>query len=624
MADTNRNRQFSIQVLLFFATLLLIYKALDLQVMNGTFRKTSESAGIGQYTVYPARGLILDRQERLLVNNNPMYDLLLTYNQIDPKMDTAKFCSLLGINNAFYNKNINKNWRSQRFSKSVPFVFLSKIPAKKAAYFQESLYQFPGFTLQLRNARGYPDTIAAHVLGYIREVNRNEVAGENSFYAPGDYIGASGLELAYEEELRGQKGLRYYLKDNLGREVEPYQDGLMDDPPEAGKDLITTLDRDLQKYGELLMRNKVGSIVAIEPSSGEILAMISSPTYNPQELTISAQRSQAYVRLDTNPYKPFLDRSIMAQYPPGSLYKPIVALIAMQDSILQVNRTVHCAGAYYLGGERLTGCHNHPTCFDVTTAIQHSCNAYFVTVFREVVDQRSITEPQYGLDRFNNYLQKWGFGEPLGIDFPNEKGGNYPTSKYYNDLFEKQQPGQKWRSVWVRSLGIGQGELLATNLQLANMAATIANRGYYITPHLVRKIRDEGGNVTLQQKFLKKNSVGIDARHFGPVIDGMERVVTAGTAPLAYIPDLPICGKTGTAENNQRTGKDHSIFFAFAPKENPTIAIAVYVENGGWGGSYAAPIASLMIEHYERDGVISDNRKWIEKRMMDANLLVQP
>ncbi|MEN0005430.1 MAG: penicillin-binding protein 2 [Bacteroidota bacterium] len=621
MADFNRNRQFSIQVFFLLATLLLVGKALDLQVIKNPNKEETESTGIGKYTVYPARGLVFDRNEKLLVNNNPMYDLMVVYNQIDPQMDTTAFCDLLGIDKAYFNKALQKNWRSRRFSKSVPFTFLSKITAATAAKFQERLYAFPGFILQLRNARGYPDSLAAHVLGYIREVNNKEVKLDE--YVIGDYIGASGLELAYEDSLRGDKGIRYYLKDNLGREAGSYKNGKLDDPPEAGRDLITTLDKDLQQYGELLMQNKVGSIVAIEPKTGDILTMVSAPTYNPQDLVIGEARNRAYIQLDTNPYKPFLDRSIMAQYPPGSLFKPIVALIALQDSLLQADRTILCAGAYYLNGERLTGCHSHPTCTNVSTAIQHSCNTYFVTLFREIIDQRSITEPQYGLDRFNSYLTKWGFGSPLGIDFPNEKGGNYPTSAYFDELFDQQQKGQKWRSAWIRSLGIGQGELLSTNLQLANQAAILANRGWYITPHLVKKIRDEAGNVNQQQRFLERKSVGIDARHFDPVVQGMSQV-TYGTAPLAHIPDITLAGKTGTAENNQRTGKDHSIFFAFAPVDDPKIAIAVYVENGGWGGSYAAPIASLIIEHYLRDGEISDSRKWIEDRMLKANLLMDP
>jgi penicillin-binding protein 2 len=621
VSDTNRNRQFTIQVFFFLTILLLVYKALDLQVINNPNKEETASTGIGKYTVYPARGLVYDRNGKLLVNNNPMYDLMVVYNQVDPAMDTTAFCDLLGITTDYFEKTLKKNWRSPRYSKSVPFVFLSKIPATTAARFSERLYAFPGFILQLRNARGYPDTIAAHVLGYIREVNSEEAKREA--YISGDYIGASGLELAYEDSLRGEKGVRYYLKDNLGREAGSYKQGAFDQAPEAGKDLITTIDRDLQKYGEQLMKNKVGSIVAIEPSTGDILAMVSSPTYNPQKLTIGQGRSRAYVQLDTNPYKPFLDRSIMAQYPPGSLFKPIVALIALQESLIQPNRSISCSGAYYLNGERLTGCHAHPLCNNVATAIQHSCNTYFVTIFREIIDQRSITEPQYGLDRFNSYLTKWGFGSPLGIDFPNEKGGNYPSSKYFDDLFERQQSGQKWRSAWIRSLGIGQGELLATNLQLANMAAILANRGWYITPHLVKMVRDEDGKVSQQKRFLDPISVDIDKKYFEPVVQGMS-MVTAGTAPLAYIPDITLAGKTGTAENNQRTGKDHSIFFAFAPVDKPTIAIAVYVENGGWGGSYAAPIASLMIEYYERNGQITDTRKWIEDRMLNANLLVEP
>ena len=622
MADNLRNRQFAIQTLFVLGAILLIYKAFEIQVLDSSFRAKADATTIGKYVEYPSRGLIYDRNKELLVYNDLTYDLLATYNQIDWEMDTAKFCKLLGIDTAFFVREINKNWRSLRYSKSVPFVFLSKIPDSVFNIFEESLYEFPGFTRVERNSRGYPHHNAAHVLGYIREVNQNEVADPEANYELGDYIGASGLEYAYEDSLKGEKGLRLILKDNMGREVDEVK-STNASPPQSGSDLISTIDLELQAYAESLMMNKIGSVVAIEPKTGEILSMLSSPTYNPNQLKINKDRGKAYVRLDTNPYKPFLDRSIMAQYPPGSLFKPFVALIAMQEGLLNPDRTIRCNGAYFFNGQRQTGCHSHPTCFDVSTAIQHSCNAYFVTIFRDIIDQHGFYNPQEGLDDFNAYLDKFGMGKRLGVDFPNEKRGNYPTSKYYDDWFDRQQKGQKWNSIWVRSVAIGQGELLTTNLQLANMASIIANKGYYITPHLVKSlIRNDSTEVKVEA-YQKKNYVGIDEVHFQPVIDGMERVVTAGTARGAYTPGIRICGKTGTAENNQRNGEDHSIFFAFAPKDDPKIAVAVYVENGGWGGSYAAPIASLVIEKY-LNGRIQPARQYMEDRMKKANLLIQP
>ncbi|MDX1666913.1 MAG: penicillin-binding transpeptidase domain-containing protein, partial [Saprospiraceae bacterium] len=551
----------------------------------------------------------------LLVYNDPLYDLMVTYNQLDPDMDTLKFCNLLGISREYFENALDKNWRSGRYSKSVPFVFYSKIPAETFAYVQESLYDFPGFYPQLRNVRGYPHHNAAHVLGYIREVNASELEEQGDFYSSGDYIGATGLEKTYEQALRGKKGVRYVLRDNLGREVGTYKDGSLDSLAESGRDLISTIDLDLQRYGEELMKNKKGSIVAIAPSTGEVLAMISTPTYDPNRLTISQQRAEVYRQLLSDSLKPFFNRAVSAQYPPGSLFKPVVALIAMQEEVLNPGRTMKCPGAYYANEMRLTGCHDHPTCYNVSQAIQYSCNAYFVTVFRDVVDKFGFYNPQEGLDRFNDYLDDFGIGTTLGIDFPVEEDGNYPTSDYFDKWYEDQ----KWNSIWIRSLGIGQGELLMTNLQMANLAAIIANRGFYYPPHLLRGFKDS--DYEIADRFRQKRQVAIDSSYYEPVVEGMARVVTAGTARLANIWDIPVCGKTGTAENPH--GEDHSIFFGFAPRDNPQIAVAVYVENGGWGGSYAAPIASLMMEQYIR-GSILDSRKWLEQRMVDADLLEKP
>jgi penicillin-binding protein 2 len=588
-----------------------------LQVVDSEFRNKADATAIDKYTLYPSRGLIYDRNGQLLVYNDPMYDLLVTYNQIDPGMDTSKFCRLLGIDRREFEAALRKDWRSGRYSKSVPFVFMSKISAARFAPFQESLYEFPGFYAQLRNARGYPHQNGAHVLGYIREVNRKEVEKEGSPYSSGDYIGASGLEAAYEETIRGKKGAKYVLKDNLGREVSSYKEGEQDSVAHSGTDIISALDLDLQAYGELLMDKKVGGIVAIEPASGEILAMISSPSYDPNKLTISNnERGREYIKLNTDSLKPFLNRAVMAQYPPGSLFKTVVALIGLQEGVWPLQRSVPCSGGYALNGRILTGCHRHPTCTSVTSAIQNSCNAYFVTMFREIIDMKGFYNPEQGLAVFNEYLDRLGFGRRLGIDFPSEQKGNYPSVGYYDKILYK---GENWNSVWIRSLGIGQGELLMTNIQLANLAAIIANRGYYYIPHLIKAYRDS--NKPIPEKYLTKHSVGIDTQHFEPVVEGMARAVTAGTARMAYIPGIPVCGKTGTAENPH--GEDHSVFFCFAPKDDPKIAIAVYIENAGFGGTYAAPIASLLIEQYLK-GEIHPSRKWIEQRMLNANLLDQP
>lgn len=614
MAIQNRHRQYTIQVVFFGSALLLILKALQLQVLDLSFQDRANAAVIDEVIEYPSRGVIFDRNGEYLVENDASYDLMVTYNQIDPEMDTQKFVRLLGIDTAYFRKALDKNWRSGKYSKSVPFVFLSKISPETFGAFSESLPEFPGFFEQLRNVRDYPYPNAAHVLGYIREVNSKEIKKYGEVYQSGDYIGASGLELAYEDSLRGEKGVRYVLKDNLGREFGKYKNGSFNVSPVSGKDLVSTIDIDLQVYGEELMQNKVGSIVAIQPETGEILAMVSSPTYNPNLLTINKDRGKAYAQLAKDEHKPFFDRSVMAQYPPGSLFKPLVALVAMQEGVLQSNRTISCAGAYYFNGIRLTGCHGHQTCTNVSKGIQVSCNAYFVTVFRDVVDKYGFYNPQIGLDTFNNYLDRFGIGRKLGLDFPREQKGNYPSSEYYNKWFK----GQRWNSIWIRSLGIGQGEMLMTNVQMANLASTLANRGYYYVPHLIKGIR-EADNVTLEEPR-ERIDVGIDQKYFPTVIDGMELVVSSGTAWRAYLPDIKICGKTGTAENNQNNQKDHSIFMAFAPKDKPEIAIAVYVENAGAGGVVAAPIASLMIEKYIR-GYISNPRVYVENQMKTLNLI---
>jgi penicillin-binding protein 2 len=627
MSIQGLQRMQNIRFVFVVSALLLIWKALDLQVLNTKFRDRAKVATRDLYTLYPVRGVMYDREGRLLVTNNTVYDIMAIYNQVDWSMDTLAFCKLLNITPEYFEENINQDWSDNRFSQRKPFVFLSKVSKETYARFQENMYRFPGFIVQKRNVRGYPHQNAAHVLGYIREVNKQEAADETRDYTPGDYIGASGLEKTYEDDLKGTKGYRYVLKDALGRPVDFLQDTTSQEAPISGRDLYTTLDLDLQAYGEYLMQNKVGSIVAIEPSSGEILAMISTPTYDPNLLTINQSRSKSYAALNQDTLKPFLDRSIMGYYPPGSPFKTLVALIALQEGRLNPNRTIFCQGGYFLNGQNLMKCHGHPTCTSVQMAIQHSCNAYFATVFRDVVDQFGPDQVAVGLDTFNAYLDRFGLGKKLNVDLPGEVGGGYPTPAYFDDVYKKES---SWKSVWIRSLGIGQGELLLTNLQMANLAAIIANRGYYIQPHLVRGLQtnvDAGQSTNVRLLKYPEYDTGVEARHFATIVDGMEMVVKAGTARRAAIDDeIVVCGKTGTAENTQRGGEDHSIFFAFAPKDDPQIAIAVYVENGSWGGTYAAPIASLMIEKYLRkDGEIKGTyRQYLEKSMAEANLIGLP
>ena len=618
MSDASLStRRYPIRMFLMLGALVLIGQALYIQLIDDTYAKRGTSAGIDKITKYPSRGLIYDRNEKLLVNNVPMYDLMVAYNKLDPNMDTMKFCKLIGISKEVYKQNIEKDWRSNRYSKVVPFVFKSKIAADTFARFQESLYEFPGFFPQIRNIRSYPYPNAAHLLGYIRETNPKEVADESLNYRLGDYIGGSGIEKTYEDQLRGKKGVQFVWKDRFGRELGSYKDSEKDTLPVSGKDLISTIDIDLQAYGEYLMQNKTGSIVAIEPKTGEIISMISMPTYDPNLLIINSQRGKVYQELLKNPNLPFFDRTVMAEYPPGSIFKTIVALAALQEGLIQPNTGISCNNGYYYNN-RLYGCHEHAYPSNVSKAIQHSCNSYFWQIFRRLIDKVDFYNPQQGLKEFNNYVEQFGLGKELGVDFPGEEGGNVPGPRYYDKLYGGTGG---WKSPTIMSYGIGQGELQMTSVQMANLAAILANRGTYFTPHLVKGFKND--TTRIDAKYRKLNRVFVDQEYFEVVADGMEKVVSSGTARSAFIWDIPIAGKTGTAQNPH--GEDHSVFFGFAPKDDPKIAIAVFVENAGWGGSYAAPIASLMIEKYlSPNDTIRAGRKWVENQMVGIDLVKNP
>ena len=619
MSDRFRTRNKNVIAVFLIGTLILLGKAAHLQLIDDTYRIKGNNIAIDEITTYPSRGLISDRNGKLVVYNNAMYDLMVTYRQINPEMDTLKFCRLLGIDRSTFERNLNKNWRSGRYSKRKPFVFLSKLSARNYAQIQEYLYEFPGFFTRLRNVRGYPYPNAAHVLGYLQEVNREQIEKSKNFYALGDYVGASGLEYQYERELRGEKGIKFILKDKFGREVESYDNGQSDVPAKSGKNLITSLDIDLQIYCESLMKNKRGSIVAIEPSSGEILSMLSAPGYDPKLLTIGPNRGSNFVKLSQDTLQPFFDRSVMAKYPPGSVFKTIVGLVALEEEIIKSGFRDFCPGYYQPGkiNSRKFKCHPHEYVVTLPKAIKHSCNTFFFKIFRDIVDQYGTSIPHKGLSVLNDYLTEFSIGIPLGIDYPIEKSGNNPKPEFYDRLYTKDG---NWTSGKIMSLGIGQGEVEMTTIQMANLAAIIGNRGKYKTPHLIKEFRDDSISIPAPPKFQKIQQVTIEPHHFTPVIHGMEQVVVSGTATDAYIPDIPICGKTGTSQN---AGKDHSIFFAFAPKENPQIAIAVYIENGGFGGTYAAPIGSLVIEKYLRGTIKDINRQALETKMLNADLLNQ-
>ncbi len=616
MKDTFKSRQRTIQLVFLIGAILLLFKAMQLQLFDTSYQAKANATAIDKIVLYPSRGLIYDRNMKLLINNNAMYDLKVTYNRIDPDMDTLKFCNLLGIDRETFEKNLDKDFKSARYKKYAPFIFLKKISAEQYARFQEHLYEFPGFYVQIRNVRGYPHSHGAHVLGYINEVNQTQIDASEGKYARGDYIGASGLELAYEDYLRGSKGVQYVLKDNLGREVGPYKEGALDSSAVSGHDLITSIDLGLQEYGEYLMQGKTGSIVAIEPQTGEILSMISTPTYDPNLLTINRDRGHAYVRLLQDTLKPFFDRTVMAKYPPGSIFKTVMSLAAMQEGVTHPDRYISCSGAYYYRDD-VWKCHGHPAPFNLPIALQHSCNTYFFQMLRDVVDKNGFYNPHEGLDTLVQYLHDFGLGNTLGIDIPNESSGNIPTSEYYDYLYPKKKGG--WKSPTIISIGIGQGEVQLTTLQIANLAAIIANKGKYYIPHLAKGFKNQ--TTIIPEKYRTLKQVRVDEQFFEPVIEGMRRVVDSGTGNAARVRGIPVCGKTGTSQNPH--GKDHSVFFAFAPQDDPKIAIAVYVENGGFGSTFAAPITGLMIEKYLK-GEISPEKVAIEERMNKTILNGRP
>ncbi len=611
MADILRERQRTIQIVMLACALILLGKAAQIQLFDDSLSRRADATTIHKMTAYPPRGLVYDRNDTLIINNNAMYDLMVTYNQIAPGMDTSKLCNLLGITKDDFRTFLKKDWRSGKFSRSVPFVFMKKLSTVTYARLQECLYEFPGFFVQVRTIRAYPHSAGAHVLGYINEVDPRDIEKSGGVYASGDYIGASGLESEHEARLRGSKGCTFLLKDNLGRIVGGYADGERDTLPVSGDDLVSSIDIRLQKFGEELMANKTGSVVAIEPSTGEILAMISLPTYDPNDLTMTKDRGPVFSRLLTDPLKPFFDRTVMAKYPPGSIFKTVISLIGMQEGTLNPNAGMSCSGGYFYAG-RLYKCHHRGTVSNVVDALAYSCNTYYFSEFRDIVDKHGFNNPHPGLDKFAKYCHEFGLGRKLGVDYPNENAGNIPDSKYYDRIYPKKLGG--WRSPTIMSCGIGQGELQLTTLQMANLAACIANRGYWYPPHLAKHFKTGG---EIPKPFLQAQKVSIDKKYFELVVEGMAQCVNRGTARSCAIPDIQVCGKTGTSQNPH--GDDHSVFFAFAPKDKPRIAIAVYVENATWGSTYAAPIASLMIEKYINDTIAAD-RKPMEERMRNANL----
>jgi len=594
-----------------FITLVLILlgRLFYIQIIDDRYTLYANHNVIRQYIQYPARGPILDRNGKTLVTNELVYDVSVTPKEIK-RFDTSEFCKLLGIDKAEFDKRLTK---AIKYSPNLQSPFEKQLSPQLYASLQERLSEFPGFRVVPHPIRSYPDSVAAQFLGYIGEVNDRTIARSGGYYRLGDYIGISGVEKAYETVLRGQRGIKNILVDSRGVQKGSYANGVYDTLAIPGEKLTSSLDIRLQKLGEKLMKNKVGSIVAIEPSTGEILAFVSSPGYDPNLLVLGHNRSTNYNSLNNNPYKPFLVRPIQANYPPGSSFKPLSALIAMQEGIITPQTTYYCPGYYTAGNRRITCYHGEQHgLVTLSSAVAESCNGYFDMVFEKLINLNGAKKTDTTFTLWRNNVAKFGLGTRLGIDLPSEDGGLLPKASRYDKMYHRGA----WRSSTIISLGIGQGELSATPLQLANIEAAIANHGFYYKPHLIKSI---GNREIIKKEYTVKKYVGIEPQYFEPVIDGMQAVVDHGTAAASKIPGVVMCGKTGTADNSH--GKPHSVFVAFAPRENPKIAIAVVVENAGQGSSWAAPIASFIVEKYLRDSISRRPSGIDPERYMNADLL---
>lgn len=597
-------------IIILLASFSILGRLLYLQVIahKQSANDLANDVAIEVMLDYPQRGNIFDRNGKLLVSNQPAYDVMIVPREVKP-LDTLEFCNLLSIDKNIFIERFEK---ARNFSKIKPSVFVSQLSKEEYAPLQEKLRKYTGFYIQKRSLRHYTTHSGGNILGYISEVNDWELK-QNPYYLSGELIGRQGVERQYEEFLRGKKGIRYFQKDKHNRIIGSYKDGIFDTLPIAGKSLELTIDESLQTYGELLMQNKRGGIVAIEPKTGEILALISAPSYDPN-LLVGRKRSENYTKLYNDSLaKPLYDRALLAEYPPGSTFKTLTALVGLQEGVMTPESVVPCAGGYHYGS-RIMKCHAHGAPYDMLHAIATSCNSYFAHEYKRVVEK--YPSAAQGVDAWSNHLKSFGLGQFLGSDFPIGRKGNIPDSNLYN----KQYGKNRWGATYNISNGIGQGEILVTPLQLANVVAAISNKGYYYTPHIVRKI--DGKKTPFTQYTIAKHTT-IDSKHFETIIQGMNLAYTLGTARGTQIEGVNIAAKTGTAENYIKVGgkrmqlTDHSIFAAFAPVEDPKIAIVVFVENGYFGARIAGPITSLLIEKYLNGSVA---RPELEQRMLEKSL----
>ena len=591
------HRKYIIGSIFILVAVIILVKLFIIQIVDDSYKRSYENNTLRYITLYPSRGKIYDRNGKLLVYNEAVYDLMVIPSQAKD-IDTASFCKLLNISNSTYNNNFNK---AKKYSRITPSIFLSQITKEEYGHIAEMLYHYPGFYFQTRSVRQYPQPIAAHTLGSIGEVTKGNIE-KDSYYKIGDYIGKTGIEKYYEKELRGTKGMKITVVDVHNREKESFMNGEYDTLPVHGTDIILGLDADLQAYGEYLMNGKIGSIVAIEPSTGQILAMVTSPTYDPNEL-VGRKRSAKYLELSNDTCKPLFNRAIRGEYPPGSTFKMVNGLIALESGVITPNTAYACNGQQ---STPIRCTHSHKSPVKLYDAIENSCNPYFWQAFHDMMNSKRFKNQREAYNFWYEKATSFGLGRTVDSDIPFTVSGKIPKAELHDKAYK-----HGWNSMTVRSLSIGQGEILVTPLQLANIAAAIGNEGYFYEPHYIKCFGGQHDTITFE-----KHIIDIKQKHFKDVKKGMQSVFEGdhGTARMSYIPGITVAGKTGTAENPH--GPDHSIFMAFAPIDNPQIAIAVVVENAGFGSTWAAPIASLMIEKYIRGNITRPN---IEKRVLTIN-----
>ncbi len=604
-------RKYIIALIAVGVMVVYIFRLFYLQILSPQYREFADSNAFLRKMLYPARGAIYDRNGNLLVYNQPTYDVMMVVREMG-EFDTLDFCNTLNIDESTYQKleaDMKDRRKNPGYSSYTPQLFMSQLTVEQYGLLQEKLYKFPGIYIQNRTRRQYKYPNMGVILGYIAEVDKNALESD-PYYVRGDYIGKSGIELSHEKDLRGEKGVEIWLRDARGRLQGRYKDGAEDKAPVSGRDLTLSIDINLQAYGEYLMQNKIGSIVMIEPKTGEIVCIVSSPSYDPAILT-GKDFGRNYLELERNPYKPLINRAVAGMYPPGSTFKPSQGAVFMKEGIITMETRYSCFHGYPpLGGR--PACHGHASPLSIVPALATSCNSFFCYGLNAMLSNREkYTDVNEAFDVWKSYLNKMGYGDRLGVDLPSEKKGFIPNSKFYNKVLKRNN----WNAHNIISIAIGQGEILATPVQIANFAAVVANRGYYYVPHVVR----ERKGAPLDTLYTRKRYADIDRSIFEIIAQGMANAVTGGTCRTAnLLPEIEVCGKTGTSQNPH--GDDHSLFMGFAPKDNPRVAIAVIVENGRFGASNAVPIGRLMLQKFFNDS-IPETDKWLENRIINTTIL---